>query len=381
MAINDNVKALTDEHGCIKDGQLASYVRCSMENKNLLQNKYDIYVGTGNYITDTSNESVSRETEGMNIINAVNAAATQLPDSATIKKYNPVKYARWGAETADGNFDPTKTGAAELRIENGGYSEVRILGHSDDLYNKTAITKYSFWGTSDVTTATLRVDKIETNVIQQADGYDGAAEGGQISFGGGSISLTTKPPIGSQRGSMIIQFDRITSTVPYIGQIGLDTSPVNQIYANDIRCTDIYSSGDNGVVAKRITAGTITSSGEITAGTITSSGEITAGTITSSGEITAQSFNATSDARLKTNIKPLIYHDSILDIPVREYDWKESSKHAIGFIAQELKEVYPELVDENEDGILSIKETKLVYLLIEEVKKLKKEVEDLKKGG
>ena len=40
-----------------------------------------------------------------------------------------------------------------------------------------------------------------------------------------------------------------------------------------------------------------------------------------------------------------------------------------------------DLVDENEEGILSIKETKLVYLLMEEVKKLKKEVEDLKKEG
>ena len=361
MAINDNVKALTDEHGCIKNGQLVSYVRCSMENKNLLQNKYDIYVGTGNYITDTSNESVSRETKGMNIISAVNAAAIQLPDSATIKKYNPVKYARWGVETADGNFNPTETGKAELRIENGGHSEVEILGHNDDLSNTTPITKYSFWGKRDNHQTTLDVYKIETNVIQEA----GIPNGGQISFSSGTISLTAKPPIGSQRGSMIIEFDRITSTVPYIGQIGLDTSPVNQVYANDIRCTDIYSSGDSGVVAKRVAAGTITSNG----------------TITSDSEITAQSFNAKSDARLKTNIKSFEYHDSILDVPVREYDWKESGKHAIGFIAQELKEVYPELVDENEEGILSIKETKLVYLLMEEVKKLKKEVEDLKKEG
>lgn len=101
--------------------------------------------------------------------------------------------------------------------------------------------------------------------------------------------------------------------------------------------------------------------------------------INASGQIQASSFNATSDARLKTNIKPLTYHNSILDIPVREYDWKESGKHAIGFIAQDLKEVYPELVDENEEGILSIKETKLVYLLIEEVKKLKEEIQELKK--
>lgn len=363
MAINDNVKALTDEHGCIKDGQLASYVRCSMENKNLLQNKYDIYVGTGNYITDTSNESVSRETKGMNIISAVNAAAIQLPDSATIKKYNPVKYARWGVETADGNFNPTETGKAELRIENGGHSEVEILGHNDDLSNTTPITKYSFWGKRDHHQTTLDVYKIETNVIQEA----GNPQGGQISFSSGTISLTAKPPIGSRRGSMIIQYDQITSTVPYIGQIGSNRSfdGKNDVYANNIECSYIKA--------------TNWFSGQL--GTEDERASVICTTISASGKIEAPSFNALSDARLKTNIKPFEYHGSILDVPVREYDWKESGEHAIGFVAQELQEVYPELVSEGEDGMLRIKETKLIYLLIEEVKKLKKEVKDLKKEG
>ena len=109
--------------------------------------------------------------------------------------------------------------------------------------------------------------------------------------------------------------------------------------------------------------------------------DIVSNSITATGEITADSFNAKSDARLKTNIESFDYHNSILDVPVREYDWKKSGEHAIGFVAQELQEVYPELVGEGEDGMLYIKETKLVYLLMEEVKKLKEEVEELKKEG
>lgn len=370
MAINDNVKALTDEHGCIKDGQLASYVRCSMENKNLLQNKYDIYVGTGNYITDTSNESVSRETEGMNIINAVNAAATQLPDSATIKKYNPVKYARWGAENTRGDFDPMGTGEAELRIENGKYSEVKILGYNDNTDNETVITKYSFWGKKGVQSGvTLNVDKVETNKVEtsiiQLNHYDTATGGGQISFNDNNILLNART--GSVVGNMTIQSDKITSTVPYVGQIGSNSGSGEKknVYANNIECSYIKA--------------TNWFSGQL--GTGVDRASIICTTISASGQIEAPSFNATSDARLKTNIKPFEYHNSILDVPVREYDWKESGEHAVGFVAQELQEVYPELVNENEDGILSIKETKLVYLLIEEVKKLKKEIEDLKKGG
>ena len=147
----------------------------------------------------------------------------------------------------------------------------------------------------------------------------------------------------------------------FIGVLGgVPEQTRNPIYCTSINCSSITSTG------------VVTVNNNIKCGD-----KITLNSTT--GEITAQSFNAQSDARLKTNIKPLTYHDSILDIPVHEYDWKESGKHAIGFIAQELKEVYPELVDENEEGILSIKETKLVYLLIEEVKKLKEEIQELKK--
>ena len=174
------------------------------------------------------------------------------------------------------------------------------------------------------------------------------------------------------------------------GQLGTeDLSTRHPIYCTSISSTEIESGTIKGqlgtedpptrhsIYCTSINCSSITSTGVVTVNNNIKCGDkITLNSTT--GEITAQSFNAQSDARLKTNIKPLTYHDSILDIPVREYDWKESGKHAIGFIAQELKEVYPELIDENEEGILSIKETKLVYLLMEEVKKLKKEIQELK---
>jgi len=94
--------------------------------------------------------------------------------------------------------------------------------------------------------------------------------------------------------------------------------------------------------------------------------------------VTATNFYATSDRRLKENIVDYKYHDSILDLTVREFDYKESGIHAIGFIAQELQEKFPELVKEDEKGYLSISESKLVYLLIEEVKMLKEEIKKLK---
>ena len=50
----------------------------------------------------------------------------------------------------------------------------------------------------------------------------------------------------------------------------------------------------------------------------------------------------------------------------------------VGCMAQDLQKICPELVDTDEKGYLSIKESKIVYLLLDEVKKLKAEVEELK---
>ncbi len=105
------------------------------------------------------------------------------------------------------------------------------------------------------------------------------------------------------------------------------------------------------------------------------------GTITATGLITGYNFNATlSDAREKTNIVDYINTASILDIPVKEFEYinDESHRKHIGFIAQDLLAVYPELVIEY-NGRYAIEETKLVYLLLDEVKKLRAEVDALKK--
>lgn len=91
----------------------------------------------------------------------------------------------------------------------------------------------------------------------------------------------------------------------------------------------------------------------------------------------AEAFYATSDKRLKENIKEYVPQKSILDLPVVEFDFKESGAHQIGCIAQDLQEICPELVTTNVEGYLTISENKLVYLLLEEVKKLNSKVIEL----
>ena len=95
--------------------------------------------------------------------------------------------------------------------------------------------------------------------------------------------------------------------------------------------------------------------------------------------ITANNFYANSDKRLKENLETFNYGPSILDLPIYRYDYIDGPKNQIGCLAQDLHELYPELVREDKDCYLSIQENKLVYLLIEEVKRLTKRVEKLEK--
>lgn len=99
---------------------------------------------------------------------------------------------------------------------------------------------------------------------------------------------------------------------------------------------------------------------------------------TNAGEITANTINLLSDARVKENLATYNPSKSILDLPVYTFDFKDSDlKNQIGCLAQDLQEIEPRLVDETDDGYLHIRETKLVYLLLNEVKKLNNKVNDL----
>lgn len=102
-------------------------------------------------------------------------------------------------------------------------------------------------------------------------------------------------------------------------------------------------------------------------------------------ELSASSFNATSDIRKKNIIKKFTLNNKHLsDLDVYRYTLRDDSDKIeyIGLIAQEVEKIYPELITEDEDGYLSIKESKLVYILLEEVKELRDRVGALEgKGG
>ena len=104
------------------------------------------------------------------------------------------------------------------------------------------------------------------------------------------------------------------------------------------------------------------------------------------GQIFASStsISAISDITLKENIKPLETGlNEIMKLKPRRFDWKDkSSINVAGFIAQEVEEVLPELIDDFKlDDDLTKKSLKMgdmIPTLVKAIQELKAEVEELR---
>jgi hypothetical protein len=109
-------------------------------------------------------------------------------------------------------------------------------------------------------------------------------------------------------------------------------------------------------------------------------GNISGSQIEASGDVIAF---GSSDKRLKDNIQPITEPLwKVSQIGGYTFDWNENQDtyegHDVGVVAQEIHKVLPEVVAERSNGYLGVKYEKIVPLLIESIKELKKEVDDIK---
>jgi hypothetical protein len=102
--------------------------------------------------------------------------------------------------------------------------------------------------------------------------------------------------------------------------------------------------------------------------------------LTSDGTLTG----STSDQRLKKNIVTIPHAlEKVLALRGVTFNWKDSSdpKKMMGMIAQEVKQVVPELVFQNEsDGYYGINYGETTGLLVEAIKEQQKMIQELTKA-
>lgn len=113
----------------------------------------------------------------------------------------------------------------------------------------------------------------------------------------------------------------------------------------------------------------------------------TVATLSPAGVFTATTLAETSDVRMKENIldvEPAFSLSKILDVDIKEYNYTfEKEKRHTGVLAQSIKEILPQVVQIEKahglDDFHSVQYTGLVPHLINCVKELYKEIEELKK--
>jgi hypothetical protein len=107
------------------------------------------------------------------------------------------------------------------------------------------------------------------------------------------------------------------------------------------------------------------------------------------GDIIANSIAGSSDARFKTNIAPIQNPlQKVMQLRGVNFDWntkafpdrKFSDQKAIGFIAQDVEKVLPEVVqtEKTSEGYKAVQYDKVVALLVEAIKEQQKQIDRLK---
>lgn len=286
-----------------------------------------------------------------------------------------------------------------LRIDNSSGAE-RIIAYTDtndnaylQLYNSDTSSNIlldssgnSYINGGYVGIGTTSPDNILTieGVLQLNDA--GAGSTGTQKFGMYSYNdvFSLNPRDGS--GQYISNPNTPGLIMDSSGNVGIGTSSLDASFVLDvngiINCTNIRFNGqpqsDIGVWNDTANlTGICYTSGNVGIGTISPQQKLDV-----SGQVQATSFNATSDFRLKKDIKPLeLCLDKVCNLQGVEFVRKgdEDKKH-IGFIAQEIEKIVPEVVTtaNDENGYKSVAYGNITALLVEAVKELRQEVKDLR---
>jgi hypothetical protein len=97
--------------------------------------------------------------------------------------------------------------------------------------------------------------------------------------------------------------------------------------------------------------------------------------------VTGSIFNP-SDKNLKTNIEPITEDksNSIINLEPVEFNYKhdKAQKKHLGFIAQDVEKIYPELVTGGQNDVKSINYVEFIPLLVLKIQSQQKEIDELR---
>lgn len=99
----------------------------------------------------------------------------------------------------------------------------------------------------------------------------------------------------------------------------------------------------------------------------------------STGQLSSTNFDSLSDFNKKKEIETIKHAvEMVSNLRGVTFKWKDNDQKSMGLIAQEVEPIVPEVVITNEFGDKSITYGSLVGLLVESIKELKTEIDEIK---
>jgi hypothetical protein len=269
------------------------------------------------------------------------------------------------------------------------------------IQNGSAVDKFTVDSSSGNTTivGTLGVQ----DVVTFSKNTDATALGtGALVVSAGGASINNQLRVGGavNLGSTLTVTDNTTFN-KNVTLVGSDTVATEYFKIQNGSAADKFtvdsSSGNTAIVGTLTVTGDTTLNSTVTSTAIVNITNATASSTKTTGALVVTggvgiggdlfvggdiAAYATSDQRLKDNITPIHNAlDKVLSISGNTFDWNEKSGKEgteVGVVAQEILEVLPEAVTTRDNGYLAVRYEKIVPLLIEAIKELKAEIDELK---
>jgi hypothetical protein len=323
-------------------------------------------IGSGDTITFT-NSGATTVTRSGNTID-ISSANTQLSDAQVRSKFSAGSNV---AISSSGVISATDTNTTSFNVNANGGTNENISAGEAIRFNGGGITSVTRSGqTFTISTPNTNTDTTNFNVNANGGANENISAGETIRFNSGGATTVSR----SGNTFTISSTDNNDNTQLTAAQVRANFSAGTGISYNASSgvITNTVTNTDTNTVTTNLAGNGISVSSGTGNSTIAMTGSFT-GTFTASADVVAF-----SDKKLKDNIQTLdgskVFDMRGVSFNRNDQDGKLSS----GVIAQELEHIAPELIHESEDGTKGVAYGNTVGYLIEAIKLLKAEIEELK---
>jgi hypothetical protein len=259
-----------------------------------------------------------------------------------------------------GTIDPRATLHIQGNVSASSYTS--SISNGVGYFGTSSFAVSASWAPSAVvSTYTNATD----NRVLTSTGVGGINGESTLTYDGTVLSISTNNARYFQGGDDAALYD--VNVVNTLGVYGVQDSTVGAIKLGSSGQT-LYSN------ATGVGIGTTTPGA-----TLHIQGAISGSTMTLTGTATVQSLVETSTQELKKNITPMESTITTLyKLEPSRFNWISTDEPDIGLIAEQVEQIFPELVTHDADGkLIGVKYSKLTVLLLKAVQEMSQRIESL----